>query len=272
MRSFVVSAAQLCAGPDPERNLLEAGRLVEKAASEGARLVALPELFGWSGPAKRERYHAQPVPGPITDFAAALARRHNLYVVAGSVLERSEDDPPRSFNTCQLIGPDGSMLAAYRKIHLFDADIEDGPTATESRTRAAGSETVCVQTDLGRIGLAICYDLRFPELFRRLADAGAEVVVMPSAFTAKTGAAHWMPLIRARAIENQCYFVAPDQFGPTAYGFSSYGHSAIVDPWGEVLAEGGADGPELVTAHLDGERLTRVRRDLPSLEHRRLRA
>jgi len=260
------------AGPDPERNLETARQLVERAAREGAELVALPELFGWSGPSAAERDNAETVPGPTTELAADLARAHGIHIVVGSVLERSTDDPERCFNTCAIVGPDGTLLAAYRKVHLFDVDIANGPTVAESRTRAAGSQTVCIDTALGRIGLAICYDLRFPELFRRLADAGAEIVVMPSAFTAKTGAAHWMPLIRARAIENQCYFVAPNQHGATSHGFSSYGHSTIVDPWGEVLAEAGSEGPDIVTARLDADRLTRVRADLPSLTHRRLRS
>ncbi|MEE8311016.1 MAG: carbon-nitrogen hydrolase family protein [Candidatus Binatia bacterium] len=270
MRSLVVSAAQMRAGPDPERNLETARQLVQRAADDGAELVALPELFGWSGPPAQERDHAETVPGPTTDFAAELARAHGMHVVAGSVLERCADDPERCFNTCALLGPEGTLLAAYRKIHLFDVDIVDGPRAAESRTRAAGSQTMCIDTELGRIGLAICYDLRFPELFRRLADAGAEIIVMPSAFTATTGAAHWMPLIRARAIENQCYFVAPNQHGPTSHGFSSYGHSVIIDPWGEVLAEAGEDGPDVVTARLAADRLVRVRAELPSLAHRRL--
>ncbi len=144
--------------------------------------------------------------------------------------------------------------------------------ARESETRVAGREITCVSTELANIGLAVCYDLRFPELFRRLADAGAEVVVIPSAFTAPTGSAHWHTLIRARAIENQCYVIAPDQCGPTSHGFDSYGHSLIVDPWGETLAEGDAARASMVTALLEAERLERVRRDLPTLAHRRLHA
>jgi predicted amidohydrolase len=169
-----------------------------------------------------------------------------------------------------MFAPDGSLLARYRKIHLFDVSIEGQVSACESRTRQPGTEAVCVDTELGRIGLAVCYDLRFPELFRRLADAGAEVVVMPSAFTAPTGRAHWHALIRARAIENQCYFVAPNQYGPTQHGFDNFGHSIIVDPWGTVVAEAGEREEAVICATMSTTRLEEVRRSLPSLRHRRL--
>jgi len=188
--------------------------------------------------------------------------------VAGSLLERSDTD--RCFNTALLFGPDGGLLARYRKIHLFDVEVDATVRTAESRTRQPGDQTACVETDLGVIGLAVCYDLMFPELFRRLASQGAEVVVVPSAFTAPTGAAHWHTLVRARAIENQCYVVAPDQYGPTTHGFDNYGHSVIVDPWGEVLADAGEGSPRVIHAELDGGWLASVRRRLPSLAHRRL--
>jgi predicted amidohydrolase len=174
------------------------------------------------------------------------------------------------FNTATLFGPDGSLVAAYRKIHLFDVDLPGRVTVKESDLRRAGDEVVCVQTELGRIGLAVCYDLRFPELFRKLADAGAEVIVMPSAFTKPTGQAHWEPLLRARAIENQCFVVAPNQYGVSTHGFEDYGNSLIVDPWGQVVARGPDNEAAVVTAMLDAAVLERVRRELPSLEHRRL--
>src|SRR5205085_5306058 len=174
------------------------------------------------------------------------------------------------FNTTTLFGPDGSLLAVYRKIHLFDVDLPGQVTVRESHLRRAGEDVVCVETALGRIGLAVCYDLRFPDLFRKLADAGAEIVVMPSAFTRTTGQAHWEPLLRERAIENQCFMVAPNQYGLGAHGFADYGNSLVVDPWGEILARGPADEAAAVTATLDAAVLDRVRRELPSLEHRRL--
>jgi len=271
MQSFTASAIQLKAGSDEAANLAQATALVESAAAGGASLVALPEMFLWRGPQRDEPAHAQPIPGPVTRFASELAARLSIHLVAGSFLEAVAGER-RSFNTCTLFGPDGALLASYRKMHLFDVDIDGQVAIQESATRQPGDAAVCVDTPLGRIGLAVCYDLRFPELFRALADRGAEIVVMPSAFTGPTGAAHWHPLVRARAIENQVYFIAPNQFGPTGYGFDDYGHSLIVDPWGVVLADAADDGPRVVTAQVDAERLADVRRKLPASEHRRLRS
>ena len=270
MQQFTATAVQIRAANERLATFAEASKAVELAARSGSALVALPELFFWRGTAAEERVGAETIPGPTSDFAAALAKRLGIHLVAGSLLERV-DDEDRCFNTALLFAPDGTLLARYRKIHLFDVEVAGEVSAHESRTRQPGSETVTVMTALGCIGLAICYDLRFPELFRRLADAGAEIVVMPSAFTKPTGRAHWHALVRARAIENQCYFIAPNRYGPTQHGFDDYGHSLIVDPWGEVLAEGPEDRPELVSASLDPARLDHVRAGLPSLEHRRLR-
>jgi predicted amidohydrolase len=269
MRDFTATAIQTSASADSARNLAEAERLVEGAAGRGARLVALPELFVWRGPVSDELAHAEAIPGRTSEFLSAVARRLSIWLVAGSILERG-DGGTKCFNTCLMFAPDGVLLARYRKIHLFDVSIEGEVSACESRTRQPGSEPVCVDTELGRVGLAVCYDLRFPELFRRLADAGAEIVVMPSAFTAPTGRAHWHALIRARAIENQCYFIAPNQYGPTQHGFDNFGHSLIVDPWGSILAEGGENEQAAVSAKLSAARLDEVRRSLPSLRHRRL--
>jgi predicted amidohydrolase len=272
MRSFKASAVQMSAGPDKEANLAAAAELVTAAAASGARLVALPEVFAWRGPQDREPEVAEPLAGRIGTFAADLARRLNIWLVAGSILEAEDPaaEANRCYNTTALFSPQGTLAASYRKIHLFDVDVEGRIEVRESKTRLAGSTPCCADTELGRIGIAICYDLRFPELFRELAAAGAEVVVMPSAFTAPTGRAHWHTLVRARAIENQCYFIAPNQFGASAMGFENYGHSLIVDPWGEVLADAGPGGPCVVTADLSDARLSRVRRELPALSHRRL--
>jgi predicted amidohydrolase len=272
MRSFKVSAVQMSAGPDKDANLAVAAALVTEAASAGARLVALPEVFAWRGPQDREPDAAEPLGGRVGSFAAELARRLGIWLVAGSVLERpaTAAGGGKCYNTAALYDPRGKLLASYRKIHLFDVELDGRVSVQESRTRLAGDALCCVATELGNIGLAICYDLRFPELFRGLVDAGAEVIVMPSAFTAPTGRAHWHPLVRARAIESQCFVVAPDQHGASALGFESYGHSLVVDPWGEVLADAGPNGPRVVSADLDASVLTRVRRELPSLAHRRL--
>lgn len=264
----------MSAGSDTEANLVAAGELVSSAAAAGARLVALPEVFAWRGPQDREPEIAEPLSGRIGTFCSELARRHGIWLVAGSILETADTAAAqgRCYNTTALFSPDGTLAASYRKIHLFDVDVEGRITVRESKTRLAGDAPCCVDTELGRIGLAICYDLRFPELFRGLAAAGAEIVVLPSAFTAPTGRAHWHTLIRARAIENQCYFIAPDQFGASAMGFENYGHSLIVDPWGEVMADAGPGGPCVISAELSAALLARVRSELPALDHRRLGA
>ncbi|MBI5506110.1 MAG: carbon-nitrogen hydrolase family protein [Deltaproteobacteria bacterium] len=270
MQSFVAAVVQLKSGSDKAANLAEASRLIGEAADAGAQLVALPEVFAWRGPQSAEPAEAETVPGPITEEMGALARRLGIHIVAGSILEAAAGGP-LPFNTTTLLAPDGRLLGAYRKIHLFDIDLPGRVTIRESDLRAPGAQPVCVTTELGRIGLAICYDLRFPELFRALADRGAEIIVMPSAFTKPTGEAHWEPLLRARAIENQCFVLAPNQFGTNTQGFANYGNSLLVDPWGKVLARGADDRAEVLTAHLDGDLLARVRRELPCLEHRRLR-
>ncbi len=282
MRSFTATAIQMRSGADKAANLAAAEDMVTAAARQGAALVSLPEVFSWRGKHSEEAAQAEPIPGPAWEAMSRLARKLSIVLVAGSVLEtpaRSSESAAtgeaangKCFNTCVLFGPDGAQLALYRKIHLFDIDLPGTVTLRESDSRAAGGATVCVSTDLGRIGLAVCYDLRFPELFRRLADDGAEIIVMPSSFTAPTGQAHWHTLVRARAIENQCYFIAPNQYGQALQGFRDYGHSLIVDPWGKVLAEGEADAAGPISAPLDADYLLKVRRELPCLNHRRLRS
>jgi predicted amidohydrolase len=201
---------------------------------------------------------------------AELARTLGIHLCAGSLLERVPGEP-RAYNTSCLFDPGGRLLARYRKIHLFDVDLPGRVTVRESATRAPGDEVVAVPTELGTLGLSVCYDLRFPELYRRLARAGAEVLLVPSAFTFPTGAAHWEVLCRARAVENQCYLIAPDQTGTSPHGFPDFGDSLIADPWGRVLARAG-DGEGVVTAEIDRAYLARVRRELPCLTHARLGA
>ncbi|HYC54554.1 MAG TPA: carbon-nitrogen hydrolase family protein [Candidatus Binatia bacterium] len=269
MRSIHAAAIQLHSGTDKASNLAAASTLVREAAAAGAELVALPEVFSWRGRLDEEAGHAEPIPGPTSETMSALARECGIHLVAGSLLERAEG-AERPFNTSVLFGPDGKALAAYRKIHLFDIDIPGRVTMRESASRDRGREVITAETELGRIGMAICYDLRFPELFRRMSEAGAEIIVMPSAFTRPTGHAHWEPLVRARAIENQCFVIAPNQFGASGGGVDNYGNSLLVDPWGKVLARGADEGAGFVMALLEAEVLERVRRELPCLEHRRL--
>jgi len=264
---YTAAVVQMAAGPDTEANLTRIETRVAEAAAAGARLVALPELCCWRGPGRDYAAHAEPIPSPLTDRLGRLAARHRIYLAAGSILERSEVEG-RCYNTALLFGPDSTLLARYRKIHLFDVAIADGPAARESERIAPGDAVVVVETELGRIGLAICYDLRFPELFRALADRGVEVIVLPAAFTRHTGRCHWQILLRARAIENQAYVVAPGLIGPMENRIPTYGHSMIVDPWGEVVARLGTE-EGVATATVDHDRLREIRTQLPSLTHRR---
>jgi deaminated glutathione amidase len=267
--NFLAAAIQMNAGSDKAANLERAERLVRLAAARGANLVALPEVFNWRGKRPEEPAAAETLDGPTLTLMARLARECGIHLLAGSITEQAAGQS-KTWNTSVLLAPDGSRLAVYRKIHLFDVDLPGRVTIRESDGKLSGAEVVCADTALGRIGMSICYDLRFPELFQRLAYGGAKVIVLPSAFTFPTGEAHWEVLVRARAIENQCYVIAPAQFGPTVYGFSNYGNSMIVDPWGRVLARAG-DLEGVVVAPIDLDYLEQVRRELPSLQHNRMR-
>src|SRR5215813_4129996 len=268
MERFLAAVVQMASGSRRDANLERARALIELAAKRGAQLVVLPEVFAWRGPRAEEAAQAEPIPGPTTEAMAAVARALRIYLCMGSILERVPGER-RSFNTSCLLGPGGDLLARYRKMHLFDVDLPGRVTVRESDARAPGAETVVVPTELGVFGLSICYDLRFPELYRRLVRAGAEVLLAPSAFTFPTGAAHWELLCRTRAVENQCYLVAADQTGTSPHGFADFGDSLIADPWGRVLARA-ADGEQVITAEVDRAYLARVRRELPCLVHARL--
>lgn len=230
--------------------------------------MALPEVFIWRGSKKLERENAEPVSGPTSDAMAALAAELNIYLLAGSILEEISGSE-KVYNTSLLFDPSGKLLASYRKIHLFDVDLANGVSLRESATRAHGDSIVVGRSDLCAMGLSVCYDLRFPELYRGLAAQGAQIIFVPAAFTAYTGAAHWEPLLRSRAIENQAYVIAPGQFGQSRASFATYGHTMIVDPWGKVLAELD-DGPGIIAAEIDLDYLEKVRAELPALRHKRL--
>jgi predicted amidohydrolase len=225
-------------------------------------------VFAWRGPRADEAASIEAIPGVTTDAMAALARSCGVHLCAGSILEAIPGDR-RAYNTSCLFAPDGTLLARYRKLHLFDVDLPGRVSVRESDSRAPGDEVVAVPTPLGVLGLSICYDLRFPALYRRLSQAGADVLLVPAAFTFHTGSAHWDVLCRARAIENQCYLIAPNQTGMSPHGFADWGNSCIVDPWGRVLARGG-DGEGVVVAEIDLDYLAQVRRELPCLSHARL--
>lgn len=266
-RQYVAAAVQLCAGSDKSINLDKIEAFAAEAARHAARLVVLPEVFLWRGPRAEESGAAESIPGPSSKRLGALARQLKIHLLAGSILE--ESGAARVFNTSLLFDPHGEIVARYRKIHLFDVDIPEHVTIRESDTRMAGDAVVTAQTELGVIGMSVCYDLRFPELYRQLTLSGAEIITVPSAFTFPTGAVHWEVLLRARAIENQAYIIAPDQIGRSPGGVLDYGNSMIVDPWGTPAARA-ADREMVIFALIDRDYQDRVRRDLPCLAHVKL--
>lgn len=267
--TIVAAVCQLCSTLDKEANVAAAEKLVLEAAEKGAQLVALPELFNALGPLPQVIALAEPIPGPTSERCSQWAARLNITLCAGSICEKA-DSPGHGFNTSLLFGPDGTLLAKYRKMHLFDADIPGHVTVKESEFMLPGETTVVTRHSGCEYGQAICYDLRFPEVFRQLAASGAEIIFLPSAFTLATGPDHWEILLRARAIENQAFVVAPNQCGRHGPGLVSYGHSMIVDPWGRVLARASGDRQEIVYAQLQSAILEDMRRKLPALKHRRL--
>jgi predicted amidohydrolase len=260
------AAIQMNSTADKQRNLATAERLVRAAAEDGSTLVVLPEKFNAIGTHEDLVEGAEPLDGPTLAWARSLARELGIDLVAGSIAER-RDGHDKLSNTSVHIGPDGRDRALYRKIHMFDVTV-GGREYRESESEQAGDEIVVSEAADGvSLGLTVCYDLRFPELFRILAVRGARVLSVPSAFTAVTGAAHWDTLVRARAIENQAFVVAADQIGVHPGGMESYGGSQIVDPWGDVLARA-ADGECFVAADVDLARQDEVRATLPSLANR----
>ena len=268
MTTLIAAALQMRSGLDKEHNLSTAERLIDEAIGRGAKLVALPEHFNCGGLAQTQRENAEPIPGPTVERLRQKASATGIYLVAGSLAERVGNSD-RVFNTSVFINSRGEIAATYRKIHLFDVELNDQPAVRESDFFQAGDSIVAARTDCGTVGLSVCYDLRFPEMYRALAVGGAEIIFVVSSFMATTGKYHWEPLLRARAIENQVFIVAPDQAGPVpGTNVLRYGHSAIIDPWGTVLAQA-ADGEGVITAEIDFERLAAVRRQLPSLAGRR---
>jgi predicted amidohydrolase len=267
----VVACIQMASGPNLGANLLEAERLIEEAVSQQARLVVLPENFALMGKTERDKVELRERPGsgPIQTFLAEQAARHGIWLVGGTV-PLVADDANKIRASCLVYDDKGKLAGRYDKIHLFDVELVDSNEQyTESETIEPGNEVVVLDTPFGRMGLSVCYDLRFPELFRQQLEAGMEIVVLPSAFTAITGRAHWEVLVRARAIENLCYLIAPDQGGYHLNGRETYGHSMIVDPWGTVL-NSLARGPGVVCADVELGRLNSARRNFPSIQHRRL--
>lgn len=269
MKDIIAAAVQMSSHEDKLANLATAARLVEQAAADGAQLVALPEMFNCLGRFAAVVAGAEPIPGPTSEAMSKLASRLGILLCAGSICERSAVTG-KGYNTSLMFDETGQLVARYRKIHLFDYHVPGEVNYTESQFILPGDEVVCTPASFANVGHATCYDLRFPELFRQLSAAGAELLLTPSAFTLSTGRCHWQTLLKARAIENLAFLVAPNQCGQHAPELVTYGHSAIVDPWGEVLAMASGEREEVIVAELKAERLDEVRTRLPALSHRRL--
>jgi nitrilase len=268
-----IAAIQMVSSTDLQANLAAARRLVAQAAAAGARLVALPEYFCFMGRADTDKLAIAETPGagPIQRMLAEAAAAHGVWVIGGTLPLKSPD-PRRVLNSCCVFAPDGSAAARYDKIHLFRFEREAGgvrESYDEGRAILAGSTGAAFAADGLRVGLSVCYDLRFPELYRSLVTPPCDLLSVPAAFTHTTGQAHWELLLRARAVENQCYVIAPAQGGRHENGRRTWGHSMIVDPWGEVLAVQ-PEGEGVVLAELDPARIAEVRSQLPALTHRRL--
>ena len=262
-----IALAQMTSTDDREANLRKVKDFALTAANQNAQLLALPENFSYL------RREGEPYPfkesldGELMDFLRSLALKHKLYILAGSFPEQIENSD-KTYNTSVMLSSEGETLAVYRKIHLFDVELDEKNSFQESSLVEAGSRSVTVNTPWGCFGMAICYDLRFPELFRTLTERGATLIFIPSAFVDKTGAKHWEVLLRARAIENQVYIAAPDQFGRHSPTRISYGDSMLVDPWGAVIARA-KDREELITCDIDFSYLDEVRKKLPALKHKK---
>ena len=260
-----IAAIQMISGPDVAPNLATAGRLIADAAAAGAQLVALPEYFPLIGASDGDRLAARERDGsgPIQDFLAGTARQHGIWLVGGSIPLQA-NDPAKLRNSCLVYGPEGQRVARYDKIHLFGFR-KGTESYDEAATIERGDQVVTFDSPLGRVGLAICYDLRFPELFRAL--GALDLLILPAAFTETTGRAHWEMLLRARAVENQCYLLAAAQGGQHPTGRMTHGNSMIIDPWGEILARMDK-GEGVVIAELDRQKLVETRASLPALKHR----
>jgi predicted amidohydrolase len=263
-----VAVVQMTSGPDLEKNLGAVERIVSEAAADGAKLIVVPECFAYLGPEKGKLAIAEPLPegGPILRRMQGLAKRVRAEVVLGGFYERGAS-PEKSKNACVHLDADGAVRAVYRKIHLFDVDLPDGTKLQESATVEPGTEVVVTDAPFGKLGLTVCYDVRFPELYRALVDRGAIAMAIPAAFTLTTGKDHWHVLLNARAIESQSYVLAAAQTGHHHGERRSYGHALIADPWGVVLAECG-EGEGYAAAWIDPAVVDRIRASLPSLKHR----
>ncbi|MCL1464500.1 carbon-nitrogen hydrolase family protein [Argonema galeatum] len=267
MKSYLAAAIQMTSVPDLQKNLLQAEELIELAKGRGAELVCLPENFSFMGEEKDKIGQAEAIALLSEKFLKTMAQRFQVTLLGGGFPVPVSTG--KVYNTALLIDPSGEELARYQKVHLFDVNVPDGNTYRESSTVMAGTSIppVAATKELGNLGLSVCYDVRFPELYRHLSQMGADVLFVPAAFTAYTGKDHWQVLIQARAIENTCYVIAPAQTGNHYAMRHTHGHAMIVDPWGVILADAG-DRPGVAIAEINPDRLIQVRRQMPSLQHR----
>ena len=262
-----VAAVQLSSGTNVVANVDAASALVNEAANLGATYIQLPEYFNYLGPAKSFAHFAEPIPGPTTNTLAEVAASLGVTLHLGSLLERAGDD--MSYNTSVVIDPAGAIVATYRKAHLFDVNVPGAVAFRESDAVVPGDDLVVADLPEFRLGLSICFDVRFPEMYRALAARGAQVISIPAAFNASTGAAHWEILVRSRAIENHAFVIAAAQCGRTVDGIETFGHTLIVDPWGVVLGEATSDVPQVIVAELDIDEVVRRREQINVMKFRR---
>lgn len=268
MNKLKVAAIQMTSGSNKEKNLKQAKRLITIAAKKGAKLIVLPEVFNFRGNLNEAPKYAEKIPGYSSLFIAKFAKKYKVWILIGSMLEKTSDFS-KPYNTLVLINPKGNIVTKYRKIHLFDIKLK-GKEILESKRNQAGKAPKIVSINGIKSGLSICYDLRFPELYRYYSNKGVKIIFIPSSFTKPTGEAHWHTLIRARAIENLCYVIAPNQAGIGSANVKTFGHSLIIDPWGKILAEGPPNKEAVIFAEIDLDFQNKVRKNLPALEHRKL--
>jgi predicted amidohydrolase len=269
MKSYLAAAIQMTSKPDLEKNLVEAEELIDLAVHQGAELVTLPENFAFLGQDEDKLSLAEEIAARTEKFLKNMAQKYQVTILGGGFPVVVPSDRTKAYNTALLVDPTGKELVRYQKVHLFDVDVPDGNTYQESSTVMAGKDFPPVYSSetLGNLGISICYDVRFPELYRYLASKGAEVLFVPAAFTAYTGKDHWQVLLQARAIENTCYVIAPAQTGNHYARRYTHGHAMIIDPWGVILADAGTQ-PGVAIAEINPTRLQQVRLQMPCLQHR----
>ncbi|MGK7954081.1 MAG: carbon-nitrogen hydrolase family protein [Crocosphaera sp.] len=269
MKPYLAAAIQMTSKPDLDKNLVEAEELIELAVRRGAELIGLPENFAFLGKEEDKLNKAQEIAQKSEKFLKTMAQRFQITILGGGFPVPVEGDASKAYNTAILVDPTGKECSRYQKVHLFDVDLPDGNTYQESSTVMPGTQLpeIYPSQELGNLGLSICYDVRFPELYRHLSQQGVDILFIPAAFTAFTGKDHWQILLQARAIENTCYIIAPAQTGNHYARRFSHGHAVIIDPWGIILDDAGQQ-PGMALAEIDPHRVKQVRQQMPSLQHR----